>query len=96
MKPSKLFFILLGLASVLCADCSKLPPEVQQFAGELTPLNRETFCDTFTDGQRASAMQMATAEGEEGIVTTPDMAVQKVAESNGTQPKTTSKNCPMR
>jgi len=96
MKLNKFLFILLSTISALYANCSTLPPEAQRFAGELTPINRETFCNKFTDGQRASAMQLATPGSNEGVVTTPDMAVQKVAESNGSQPKTMPKNCPMR
>lgn len=78
-------------------DCSAMSPEMQQFAGQLTPLNRQIFCGKFTDGQRASAMQMAKQSDEKGMMMTPDMAVSKVAESNGAAlQQKASRGCPSR
>jgi rRNA maturation endonuclease Nob1 len=55
------------------------------------------FCSKFTDGQRASAMQMVSKPDEEGVVMTPDLAVQNVAKANGVTPQQKSpRGCPMK
>jgi len=106
MKFNKIIVAMLGCllgVAGLQADsmqpaqgCSAMSPEIQRFAGELTPLNRKMFCGQFTDGQRASAMQMVAKPAEEGVVMTPDMAVSKVAEANGITPQKSMRGCPMK
>jgi hypothetical protein len=68
-------------------DCSSMSTEMQQFASSLTPANQAMFCGEFTDGQRASAMQMASTQDATGAAMSPDEAVQKVAGANGSNPQ---------
>ena len=95
---------VLGLSSLTLygdamqpQDCSAMSQEMQQFAGQLTPINREMFGGKVTDGQRASAMQMASKPDATGMTMTPDMAVQKVAGASGATPQQkTPTGCPVK
>ena len=80
------------LISSLCAagqpmDCSNMSQEMQQFASQLNTTNKKMFCGQFTDGQRASAMQMSSVPDTSGMTMSPDMAVQKVAGASGASPQ---------
>lgn len=78
-------------------DCSSMSEEVQQFAGQLTPLNRQLFCGQFTDAQRASAIQLTQTPDATGLTMSPDMAVQKVTTGNGSNPQQkTPTGCPVK
>lgn len=77
----------LSLQAAQTMDCSGMSADVQQFALQLTPENQMMFCGQFTDGQRASAMQMISTPDATGAMMTPDAAVQKVAGANGATPK---------
>lgn len=78
-------------------DCSMMSPEVQQFASQMTPENKTMFCGQFTDGQRASAMQMASTQDATGMTMSPDEAVQKVSGASGANPQTkTPTGCPVK
>ena len=106
MKLNKIIVIAFGCTlgalsleayTMQPTECSAMSPEIQRFAGELTPLNRKMFCENFTDGQRASAMQMVSEPDESGVVMTPDLAVQKVAKANRVDPQQkSSRGCPMK
>jgi hypothetical protein len=104
MFINKIAVILsMGLLSLQAADvmqpkdCSSMSQEAQEFAGQLTPLNMTIFCGQFTDGQRASAMQMASTPDATGMSLSPDMAVQKVAGASGSSPKQkTPTGCPVK
>lgn len=96
---------VLGIAPLLHADgdmaqpqdCSAMSQAVQQFAGQLTPLNRQMFCGQFTEAQRASAMQLAQTPDATGMTMSPDMAVQKVASGRGATPQQkTPTGCPVK
>ncbi len=80
--------------SQMSKDCSTMAPNVEQFAMKMTPQNRATFCSQFTDGQRASAMQLAGTPDENGNTMSPDDAVQKIAGKKTTQGKTPT-GCPV-
>ena len=78
-------------------DCSTMSMDMQQFAQQLTPANKAMFCGQFTDGQRASAMQMASTQAPGGVAVMPDDAVQKVAGASGTNPQgKTPTGCPVK
>ena len=68
-------------------DCSTMPQQMQEFAAQMTAANKAIFCGQFTDGQRASAMQMAAAPDATGAVMSPDEAVQKVSGASGATPR---------
>lgn len=77
-------------------DCSSMSQEMQQFAGQLSPLNRQLFCGQFSDAQRASAIQLSQTPDTTGLTLSPDMAVQKIVSGSGKtpQPKTPT-GCPV-
>ncbi len=78
-------------------DCSMMSSEMQEFASQLTSGNKAMFCGQFTDGQRASAMEMASKEGAAGMTMSPDEAVQKVSGANGSNPQgKTPRGCPVK
>ena len=78
-------------------DCSTMAPEMQQFASQLTPANKTIFCGQFTDGQRASAMQMASTQDATGMTMSPDESVQKVSGASGSNPQgKTPTGCPVK
>lgn len=95
----KIVFLCVVGMSVLEADsmnsmsgCSKMTPEMQLFASEMAPNNQKMFCEQFTEGQRASAMEMASAQNM-----TPDAAVEKVASAGGlSSQKKTPVGCPVK
>lgn len=91
-------FVLHAEDKMKPKDCSSMSQEVQQFAGQLTPLNRAMFCGQFTEGQRASAMQLASKPDATGMTMSPDMAVQKVARASGSSPsqQKTPTGCPVK
>ncbi len=74
-------------------DCSTMSQEMQQFASQLSPMNKALFCGKFTDVQRASAMQMASTPDASGMTMSPDMAVQKVGSPS---PQKTPTGCPVK
>jgi hypothetical protein len=95
----KVAVFLMGCSMVfgdmpMSKDCSTMAPNVEQFAMKMTPQNRAMFCSQFTDGQRASAMQLAQTPDENGNTMSPDDAVQKVAGKKATQGKTPT-GCPV-
>ena len=78
-------------------DCSTMSPEMQQFASQMTSANKAVFCGQFTDGQRASAMQMVSAQDATGMTMSPDEAVQKVSGASGSNPQgKTPTGCPVK
>ena len=78
-------------------DCSTMAPEMQQFASQLTPDNKAMFCGKFTDGQRASAMQMSTTPDAAGMMMSPDESVQRVSGASGSSPQgKTPTGCPVK
>jgi hypothetical protein len=55
------------------------------------------FCGKFTEGQRASAMQMASTQDESGMTMSPDDAVRKVSGASGSNPQgKTPAGCPVK
>ena len=59
--------------------------------------NKMMFCGQFTDGQRASAMQMASTQDATGMTMSPDEAVQKVSGASGANPQMkTPTGCPVK
>jgi hypothetical protein len=78
-------------------DCSTMSDDVQQFADQLTTENKRMFCGKFTEGQRASAMQMASTQDESGMTMSPDDAVRKVSGASGSNPQgKTPAGCPVK
>jgi len=63
-------------------DCSSLKPDQQNFANQLSPMNKMMFCSKFNDQQRAQAMQMSGQTDAYGNTMTNDQAVQKIAQDN--------------
>lgn len=98
-KHWKFVIAALSLASTLAADdqplapnqmmqtpmdCSNMSPDMQTFAGKLSPGNKMTFCGKMTDGQRSMSMQMANQMDPTGKPTmTPDQAVEKIGQNLG-------------
>ena len=74
--------------------CSGITAMEQQFAAKLSPANRSLFCSRFSEGQRASAMQMASMPTEAGLSLSPDDAVQKVQAASGSTPSSTMNPTP--
>ncbi len=91
------FKLMIALGCMMCApgflkadqapsavmDCSKMPPDIAQFAVQLNTANQKMFCGQFNDAQRATAIQLASQQDAMGkSMMTPDQAVQKVATDN--------------
>jgi hypothetical protein len=75
-------------------DCSAMPPDIAQFAMQLTQASQKMFCGQFNDAQRATAMQLASQQDAMGkSMMTPDQSVQKVAMDNNIAP--TSQKVPV-
>ena len=80
------------------SNCTNLPTDQQTFAMQLTPNNKNMFCNSFNMDQRKAAMQMTTAMNPSGAKMTPDQAVEQVARNNNltpTNPRSTG-GCPVR
>ena len=90
--------LVLGAAGMQkTMDCSMMSPDMQEFAAQLTQDNKALFCGKFTDGQRASAMQMTSTEVSPGMTMSPDEAVQKISGASGSNPQGKSpKGCPVK
>lgn len=63
-------------------DCSQLSPDEQDFAEELSPMQKRMFCSKFDPSMRSSAMEMSGQMGEDGTLITNDQAVEQVAKAN--------------
>ena len=78
-------------------DCTTMPPDMQQFAAQLTVANQKMFCGQFNDAQRATCMQMASQQDVSGkLLYTPDQAVQKTAAANNLIQQKTPTGCPVK
>ena len=85
------------IAAQAQADCSNMSADVQQFANQLSPMNKKMFCGQFNADQRAAAMQYATQPDASGKTMTADQAVQKVAsESNMRASQKSPTGCPIK
>jgi len=114
MKIAKSILVLASMAAPVFAaepapkaalrpsvptDCSAAAPEVQTFAGQLSPSNKTMFCGKFNDAQRTQAMQMASQKDASGkSVMTGDQSVEKVAADNNMMMKTgkSPSGCPVK
>ncbi len=66
-------------AQIENTDCEGLAPEMKDFASALNPANRALFCGAFDNEQRAAAMLLATQLNMDGLMKTPDEAVEEVS-----------------
>jgi|GEM_PF-4744040 len=107
MKKYLLALFMMGNLALTYGDCTAMNCNVgcgnlstveQSFASGMSSMNREMFCNRFTQSMRDSAMGMVGMPDASGNVMTPDQAVEKTARDNNMMPMQSggTNGCPVK